>query len=104
MTEDTHPIVELTDLQAEALLARAMRNTLILGLRWSPGAADWVGVAQRRNAPRGRAYLGCKHLGMATAGSRDQGQTRQPENPQKRPRSRRVLCAQAHHLCRGHLW
>ncbi len=31
MTEDTHPIVELTDLQAEALLARAMRNTLILG-------------------------------------------------------------------------
>jgi hypothetical protein len=31
MTEDIHPIVQLTDLQAEALLGRAMRNTLILG-------------------------------------------------------------------------
>ena len=80
MTEDTHPIVELTDLQAEALLARAMRNTLILGFVGAAGAADWVGLAQRRHAPRGRAYLGCKHLGMAAAGSRDQRQTRQPED------------------------
>jgi hypothetical protein len=32
MTEDIHPALELTDLGAEQLLGRAMRNSLILGV------------------------------------------------------------------------
>jgi hypothetical protein len=32
MTEDIHPALELTDLGAEQLLDRAMRNSLILGV------------------------------------------------------------------------
>ncbi len=31
MNEDIHPILELSDVAAEALLGRAMRNSLILG-------------------------------------------------------------------------
>jgi uncharacterized membrane protein len=32
MTEDTHPIVELTPADLDSMLRRALRNTLILGL------------------------------------------------------------------------
>jgi len=32
MTEETHPLVGLTDAALEALLSRAMRDTLLLGL------------------------------------------------------------------------
>ena len=32
MTEETHPILGLTEETLEALLKRAIRNTLILGL------------------------------------------------------------------------
>ncbi len=32
MTEETHPLVGLTDAALEALLSRAMRDTLVLGL------------------------------------------------------------------------
>jgi uncharacterized membrane protein len=32
MTEETHPIVELTPADLDAMLRRALRNTLILGL------------------------------------------------------------------------
>ena len=35
MTEETHPIVGLTDAALQALLRRAIRNTLILGLIFS---------------------------------------------------------------------
>ncbi len=32
MSEETHPLVEMTDLDLERLLRRAVRDTLLLGL------------------------------------------------------------------------
>ena len=43
MTEETHPIVDLTDEALQALLQRAIRNTLILGLVPRGGAACMPG-------------------------------------------------------------
>ena len=48
MTEETHPLADLTDEALEALLRRAMRNTLILGLISAMAlliATGWRGAA-----------------------------------------------------------
>jgi hypothetical protein len=48
MSEETHPIVDLTHADLDAMLRRAMRNTLILGLVAS--LAVWIGTGWRSGA------------------------------------------------------
>jgi hypothetical protein len=49
MSEETHPLTDLSDAQLQALLQRAIRNTLILGLLiasgWRNAAMMTVGAA-----------------------------------------------------------
>lgn len=48
MTEETHPLVGMTDAALAALLKRAIRDTLILGL--IPALAVWIGSGWRNAA------------------------------------------------------
>ncbi|MGB9408643.1 MAG: ATP synthase subunit I [Terracidiphilus sp.] len=48
MTQDTHPIVDLTHEDLNAMLRRALRNTLILGL--VAALAVWIGAGWRSGA------------------------------------------------------
>lgn len=48
MTQETHPIVELTQSDLESMLRRALRNTLILGL--IAALAVWFGAGWRSGA------------------------------------------------------
>jgi len=48
MSEESHPMVDLTDEALEAMLKRALRNTLILGLFFS--MAVWLGSNWRNSA------------------------------------------------------
>jgi hypothetical protein len=48
MTQESHPIVDLTNEALELMLKRALRNTLILGVLAS--AALWVGSGWRNAA------------------------------------------------------
>ena len=60
MTQETHPIVDLTQADLDAMLHRAMRNTLILGLvaalvvliggGWRSGAMLAIGTRFQRPA------------------------------------------------------
>jgi hypothetical protein len=45
MTEETHPILGLTEASLEALLKRAIRNTLILGM--VPALVLWIATGWR---------------------------------------------------------
>ena len=47
MTQETHPIVDLTQADLDAMLHRALRNTLILGTIAAADCVDWRGLAQR---------------------------------------------------------
>jgi hypothetical protein len=48
MSEQTHPIVDLTDNSLQVMLKKALRNTLILGLL--AAAAVWIGSNWRNGA------------------------------------------------------
>jgi len=48
MTQETHPIVDLTDQALQGMLKRALRNTLVLGL--IAALAVWIGSNWRNGA------------------------------------------------------
>ena len=103
MTEETHPIVNLTHDDLAAMLRRALRITLIVGViasiivligsGWRNGAMLFTGAAHlRRQHPRVAALIRVINARM-------------DQNRDSRQRWHRgpLLCAQAHHFCRGHL-
>ncbi len=75
MTQDSHPIAELSFADLDAMLRRALRNTLILGA--IAALIVWIGGGWPSAAllATGRADLGRQHLGVAAAGARHQRPT-----------------------------
>jgi uncharacterized membrane protein len=55
MTQETHPIVDLTQADLDAMLQRALRNTLILGIVAS--LIVWIGGGWRSAAMLGTGTL-----------------------------------------------
>ena len=55
MTQDTHPIVDLTQADLDAMLQRALRNTLILGI--VAALIVWIGGGWRNAAMLGTGTL-----------------------------------------------
>jgi hypothetical protein len=55
MSQESHPIVSLTDADLQAMLRRALRNTLILGL--VAAVAVWIGGGWRSAAMLGTGTL-----------------------------------------------
>jgi uncharacterized membrane protein len=55
MTQETHPIVDLTQADLDALLQRALRNTLILGI--VAALIVWIGGGWRSAAMLGTGTL-----------------------------------------------
>lgn len=103
-TEETHPIVGLTDEALQALLKRAIRGTLILGLvvsliLWA--AAGWRNGAMFATGAviSAASILEWKRLIRLINAKLDQKKT----PPGGRDRCG-FLCDAAHTLCRGHLW
>jgi len=62
MTQETHPIVELTQADLDTMLRRALRNTLILGLVAALAVSIGAGWAQWGHACDGHADFGGQHL------------------------------------------
>ena len=104
MTEETHPLVALTDASLVVMLRRAIRNVLILGL--IAALILWVASGWRNGAMMltgalisAASILEWQRLIRLINSKLDKQKT-----PPQRPRRGRFLCAQAHRLRGGHLW
>ena len=61
MSENTHSLSSLTDEGLQALLMRAIRITLIVGVAVSACALEGLRLARCRNDGRGRCHLRRQH-------------------------------------------
>ena len=93
MTQETHPIVDLTNEDLDAMLKRAFRKTLILGVIASIAVLIGGGWRSAAMLLDRHADFGGQHPGVAAAGPRDQRQAGQAEDPRQRRRRGAFLCA-----------
>ena len=60
-TQETHPIVDLTDEALQTMLRRALWITLVLGFLCRLRCADRIELAQWRHAAYRRGHFRCEH-------------------------------------------
>ena len=104
MTQETHPIIDLTNQDLDAMLRRALRKTLILGAISSlvvPIGAGWRDGAMLLTGTliSAASILEWQRLVRVINARLDKQQT-----PANASSGSPVLCAAAHRFCRGHLW
>ena len=103
MTEEHNPVLDITQEALQAMLHRALRNTLILGVISALVALIGAGWRSGAMLVTGTAISAASILEWAHLVRLFNARLDKKKTPASSFARRRFLCAEAHHLCGGHL-